>query len=206
MSHFIKYKEEQKENPLLAKPELFEAAMDEFSRKSFHEASLNDMLKAVKMNKGSFYHRFYDKMDLYLCMMEIIALDKVEYMKGRITSLQTPPDFFGQLKLLSIAGLEYARHEKRYYSFWRNYLSEGQELKDTVKNAFPQMAKDFLEQLISEAVLSGQLSSRYSQDFIYKTVSIFFYNLDAFIGNETKEEEITGIVEDFICFLKKGLV
>jgi len=65
----MKYKDEQKENPLIAKPELFQAALDEFSQKSFNEASLNDILKAVQMNKGSFYHRFYDKTDLYLCMM-----------------------------------------------------------------------------------------------------------------------------------------
>lgn len=204
MSSSIKYRDEEKKNPLIAKPELFEAALDEFSRKSFHEASLNDMLKAVQMNKGSFYHRFYDKTDLYLCMMEMIALDKVEYMQGRIKSPETSSDFFEQLKLLSIAGLEYARHEKRYYSFWRNYLSESSELKNAVKNAFPELANDFLEQLINEAILSGQLSTQYGKDFIRKTISIFFYNLDTYIGNDTDENGIVTVVDDFICFLKKG--
>lgn len=206
MNSSIKYKDEQKQNPLIAKPELFTAALDEFSRKSFHEASLNDMLKAVQMNKGSFYHRFYDKTDLYLCMMEMIALDKVEYMRERVKSPQTSSDFFEQLKLLSIAGLEYAKHEKRYYSFWRNYLAESTELKYSVKIAFPELANDFLEQLIVEAISSRQLSAHYSKDFICKTISIFFYNLDAFIGEDTEESEIVAVVEQFICFLKQGFV
>ncbi|MBS6956719.1 MAG: TetR/AcrR family transcriptional regulator [Enterocloster asparagiformis] len=204
MNSPIKYKDEEKKNPLIAKPELFKAALKEFSVKSFHEASLNDMLKAVQMNKGSFYHRFYDKTDLYLCMMEMIALDKLEYMRNRVTSPQVSSDFFEQLKLLSIAGLEYAQHEKRYYSFWRNYLAESADLKNTVKSAFPELGNDFLEQLIIEAISTGQLPTKFSKDFICKSISIFFYNLDAFIGEDTEESEIVDVVEEFICFLKKG--
>lgn len=204
MNSSIKYKDEEKENPLIAKPELFSAALDEFCVKSFHEASLNDMLKVVQMNKGSFYHRFYDKTDLYLCMMEMIALDKLTYMRNKVTSPQVSTNFFEQLKLLAIAGLEYARHEKRYYSFWRNYLAENAELKNTVKSAFPELGNDFLEQLIVGAISSGQLSTNFSKDFVCKSISIFFYNLDTFIGEDTEENEIITVVEQFICFLKKG--
>lgn len=206
MNSPIKYKDEEKQNPLIAKPELFQAALDEFSKKSFHEASLNDMLKAVQMNKGSFYHRFYDKTDLYLCMMEMIALDKVDYMRERIAAPNVSLDFFEQLKLFSIAGLEYAQHEKRYYSFWRNYLAESTELKNIVKRAFPDMANDFLDQLIVKAISSGQFSCTYSSDFIRNTISIFFYNMDAFIENSTEETEIVSVVEQFVSFLKHGFL
>lgn len=206
MNSSIKYRDEEKQNPLKAKPELFQAALDEFSIKSFHEASLNDMLKAVRMNKGSFYHRFYDKTDLYLCMMEMIALDKVDYMRGRMAAPHTSLDFFDQLKLFTTAGLEYARHEKRYYSFWRNYLAESTELKNAVKRAFPDVANDFLDQLIVKAISSGQFSRTYGNDFIRKTISIFFYNMDTFIENDMEEAEIVSVVEQFISFLKHGFL
>lgn len=206
MSSPMKYRNEQKENPLTAKPELFQAALDEFSQKSFHEASLNDMLKAVKMNKGSFYHRFYDKTDLYFCMVEMIAIDKMEYMRGKIDVPQMPLDFFEQLQLFAISGLEYARHEKRYYNFWRNYLSENAELRNTIKQTFPGFGDDLFEQLVSEAVISGHLSTKYSNEFICKTISIYFYNLDAFLTDNLEDKDIVSIIKQFICFLKHGLL
>lgn len=204
MKSSIKYKDEDKKNPLIAKPELFNAALNEFSLKSFNEASLNDMLKAIKMNKGSFYHRFYDKIDLYLCMMEMIALDKFEYMRNRVSSSQISSDFFQQLKFFSIAGLEYVQHEKRYYSFWRNYLAETKAFKATVKKAFPELGNDFLEQFIIDAISSGQLTNQFSKDFICKSISLFFYNLDTFMREDSEEADIVEVVESFIDFLKKG--
>lgn len=204
MNSTMKYMDEQKENPLIAKPELFQAALDEFSQKSFHEASLNDILKTVKMNKGSFYHRFYDKTDLYFCMIEMIALDKMEYMSGKIDVSQI--DFFEQIRLFAISGLEYARHEKRYYNFWRNYLSEDTALKNTVKKTFPGFGDDIFEQLVSEAIASGDLTTQYSKEFICKTISIYFYNLDTFLTDSPDDEDIVSIIEQFICFLKNGFL
>lgn len=206
MNSSIKYKDEQKEKPLITKPELFQAALDEFSKKSFHEASLNDMLKAVQMNKGSFYHRFYDKTDLYLCMIEMIAFDKIEYMQNKISTSHISIDFFEQLKIFAIAGLEYAQHEKRYYRFWRNYLAESTEFKNTVKKSFPDFANDVFDKMVSTAVSSGKLSSRYDKEFISKTISIYFYNLDSFLTDSTEEKEIITIVEQLISFLKHGFL
>lgn len=206
MNSTMRYRDEKKENPLLAKPELFQAALDEFSKKSFHEASLNDMLKAVKMNKGSFYHRFYDKTDLYFCMIEMIALDKMEYMRGKIDVSHMPLDFFEQLRLFAISGLEYACHEKRYYDFWRNYLSENADLKNTVKKTFPGFGDDLFENLVLKAVASGNLSTKYSNEFICKTISIYFYNLDTFLADCSDEKDIVPIIEQFINFLKHGFL
>lgn len=205
MNSSIKYKDGQKDNPLLAKPELFQAALNEFSKKSFNEASLNDMLKSVQMNKGSFYHRFYDKTDLYLCMVEMIAFDKIEYMQNKVSTAQISLDFFEQLKIFAIAGLEYARHEKRYYRFWRNYLAEDMEFKNTVKKSFPDFANDVFDKMVVEAVDSGKLPARYDNEFICKTISIYFYNIDSFLTENTEEKEIISIVEQLIRFLKYGL-
>lgn len=206
MSSPIKYKDEQKENPLIAKSDLFEAALNEFSKRSFNEASLNDMLKAVKMNKGSFYHRFYDKKDLYLCMMERIAVDKMEYLHDIIDVSQMPEDFFDNIRLFAFSGLEYARHEKRYYGLWRHYLSESSDIKETLKKAFPGFGDDLFEALVAKAIASGNLTSAYSQTFICKTISIYFYNLDDLLPEDPTDEDIATVIDQFIRFLKHGLL
>ena len=76
-------KQQPQENPLSHLPSLFEAALSEFAHASFGSASLNDIIKASGLSKGSFYHRFADKMDLYLCVMDVISQKKRLMFKAR---------------------------------------------------------------------------------------------------------------------------
>ena len=48
------------------------AAESELAQKGFHAASLNDILKAAEVSKGSFYHHFEDKEALFVaeCLEE----------------------------------------------------------------------------------------------------------------------------------------
>ncbi len=50
--------------------DLYKAALWEFSHKSFEEASLNDIIKKAGFNKGSFYYRYQDKMDLFMALVD----------------------------------------------------------------------------------------------------------------------------------------
>jgi TetR/AcrR family transcriptional regulator len=57
---------------------IFDAAVLEFSRFAFAEASINRVVKEAAIPRGSFYQYFSDKEDLYLYMMERIAEEKFE--------------------------------------------------------------------------------------------------------------------------------
>jgi AcrR family transcriptional regulator len=197
---------EKKENPLIEKQELFNATLNEFSEKSFNEASLNNILKAVKMNKGSFYYRFYDKTDLYLSMIHMISLDKLKYLSRKTSETNNTQDFFEQIKSIIFITMEYARHEKRYYTFWRNYLAESSDLVRIVKDAFPEFGTDFLKQLVDNAVINNQLPSSYDNDFLYDITLIFLNNLDTLIDYSMSNDEVIVTVNKFIDFLKYGFI
>lgn len=195
-----------KANPILHMPELFEAALNEFSTKSFAQASLNDIIKAIGMNKGSFYYRFADKLDLYLCLMHKIGLDKQAYLSVALAQADFPNDFFDQLKMLVKSGLDYARHEPRYYSFWRRYLSETPQIKQAVKDAFDGISRDGMTILIEAAQQKGQFDSSFDVGFLSSIISLLFNNIDTLLSNEMTDCDITALIDQLIEMLKRGLL
>lgn len=205
MNKKVKFLDEQKINPLLKSENLFNVSLDEFSKYSFKETSLNVILKTINMNKGSFYYRFYDKVDLYLCMLHKIGLDKLEFFQNRTLKSDITGDFFVQIHAITLLSVEYAKHEKRYFNFWRKYLAEDESIKLAVLDTFPDFGKDYIKDLINNAYKNNNFSKFYSKDFIYNVVQIYLNNIDKLIDTNFEDEEILLSLNQLINFLKKGL-
>jgi AcrR family transcriptional regulator len=54
--------------PLAQQQAILQAALDEFASHGFHDASLNRVIAAVGISKGSMYYYFEGKEDLYACV------------------------------------------------------------------------------------------------------------------------------------------
>lgn len=74
--------------PAAKKQKIFAAAVREFSARRFSEASINQIVKAAGIPRGSFYQYFSGKEDLFLYMFETIAREKREII-GR-TGAESP--------------------------------------------------------------------------------------------------------------------
>lgn len=203
MSHeFIRPQKDTINNPLDDSPKLFDAALTEFAAKPFDNASLNDIIKTCGISKGSFYHKFNNKMDLYLCVMDVISRQKAVYTKD-ITAV--PDDFFEQMRLMFRQGLEFAQKEPRYYAFWRLYLAEGTEVKDAVRRAFPNHSGDTLEAFIKKAFDDGQFKSRMPFSFVSGMVKLLINHMDTLITPEMSRTDILSLVDHIVDMLKDGL-
>ncbi len=51
---------------------LFLACLDEFTKNSFDQASINEIIKNSGLNKGSFYYRFKTKEDIYFALIDYV--------------------------------------------------------------------------------------------------------------------------------------
>ena len=91
----LKWLEEGDVNPLDESPALYEAALSAFAEHSFQDASLNDILKEAGMNKGSFYYRFRDKMELYLSLLYRVGMEKMRLFEENDVS-HTSSGFFDE--------------------------------------------------------------------------------------------------------------
>ncbi|MCL1905969.1 MAG: TetR/AcrR family transcriptional regulator [Clostridiales bacterium] len=61
---------------------IFEAAVEEFAAYRFREASINRVIKAAGISRGSFYQYFKDKEDLYTYVLQEISKEKLGVISG----------------------------------------------------------------------------------------------------------------------------
>jgi len=64
------------------KQRLIDAALEEFSRRTFSQASLNQIIKQADIPKGSFYQYFENKEDLYLYLAEAASGESKRLLAG----------------------------------------------------------------------------------------------------------------------------
>ena len=204
-SCMMKWKKEGFENPLVSNQELFESALDEFSGKSFNDASLNDILKRVSMNKGSFYYRFQDKLDLYLSLVHRIGMDKMTFFQQQSNLGSYPSDFFGRIAFMTEVALRYARSEVRHYAFWKRFRIEEAWIQKTVKETFKDLSDSAFDALVLEAIEGGQFDCRFSDDFLLLLVRYLLGNLDQLLGSDMDDDAIRGRVDEVVLFMKRGL-
>jgi|GEM_PF-513309 len=200
----MKWRDKNGENPLLHNEALFNAALDEFSQKTFKEASLNDILKKVGMNKGSFYYRFYDKADLYLSLVHRIGMEKIAVINEYFSGKAFPSDFFDRIKAIARISLMYAKKDKRYYLFWKKCLNEGPDIHELIMENLSGMATNTLADMISEARKAGQFSPSFSDEFILNVTDLLINNAGQIISPGMSDDEILAKVDELSEFLKNG--
>lgn len=196
---FIRPQKENTMNPLDENPKLFDSALTEFAAKPYDNASLNDIIKSSGISKGSFYHKFKDKMDLYLCVMDVISRQKTAFSKDATM----PANLFEQLRLMFRQGLEFAQIEPRYYAFWRRHLEEGAEVKDAVQRAFPNRRSSALDALIESAIESRQLD--FTLPFVSGIINLLVSHIDTLILPDMSHDDILALTDNLVDMLKRGL-
>ncbi len=164
-------------NPLPRFPDLYEAALDEFSQKSWGEASLNDILKKAGMSKGSLYHHFGDKFGLYLALMDIISQRKYAFFLPRLQGLGEGSDFFQSLKDISREMMFFMFQEPRMYHLSSRILQEDPALVKRLADCFPMQKEGLFLKLTESAMRAGQIDRRFSSEFVLKMLDILFSNL-----------------------------
>ena len=201
----MKWRELGDSNPLQIHQPLYDATLDEFSCKAFHEASLNDIIRKVNMNKGSFYYRFHDKMDLYLSMIERIGMEKIRYFTENSLFTEFPTDFFDQMHLLARSSIQFAKAEMRIFNFWKRFRNEDSQIRQMVKTTFKEMSDSTLDSFVIIALKNGQFSDRFPEDFIILLVRFIISNLDSFIEPELDDDGVVKLVDSLVLFLRHGL-
>lgn len=200
----MKWKAENGENPLLSNKILWECALDGFSVHSYREASLNDIIKNAGMNKGSFYYRFYDKMDLYLSLLSCMANEKLAFFKEHYSNNQSF-DIFKSLQDKAVLSLRFAQQEPRYNGMWRRILVEDPMIRSQVSEEFSDFSQNVLFDEVEKAKAEGQLKSKASPIFIVMVILAFFDVLEKTITPNSTDDEIMTQVEHMIEMLKNGI-
>lgn len=200
----MKWKNTKAENPLYANAELWDAALGEFSGRSFGEASLNEILKTAGINKGSFYYRFNDKKDLYLSVFSRLADEKLELFR-KYDDGNTDTDFFESIRTKALIGIRFARKDPRYGALSRRFLTEDVGFRNSVLMEFGGLSGNFLLRMVEDAQKKGRIRTDIAAEVLAEVFAILLERIDKVITPDMDDAQILLKVEELISILRDGV-
>ena len=140
--------------------EVLAEAIDLFWRNGYEATSTENLLDCMKLNKGSLYHSFGSKKQLFGRAMDLFTANSLQALNRKITAAATPlegiRDFF-----LELADSDNDTHQKG--CFMGNSLAELANIDDELKQKailhLKALEKLFLKYIL-KAKQSGELTTK----------------------------------------------
>jgi len=200
----FKWMEEGAENPLDRSQALFEAALTEFAGHSYKEASLNEILKTAGMNKGSFYYRFRDKMELYLSLLYRVGMEKLHLFEeadlARVSS-----GFFDEFRNMALLGLKLAQKDVRYLAFSRRILEEEPAVRETITASFGNLSDVVFADMVDRAKVSGEFRSDLPTDTAVFVIQTLVNRMDSLIPLDWDDENVLQAIDKLLDVIRYGV-
>ncbi|MBA4347484.1 MAG: hypothetical protein C0413_01330 [Clostridiales bacterium] len=191
-------------NPLDESPALYEAALSAFAEHTFQEASLNDILKAAGMNKGSFYYRFRDKMELYLSLLYRVGLEKMQLFEEHSIS-RNSNGFFDEFRKMAHIGLLLAKKDPRFMPFSRRILQEDPIIRERIVASFGSMRSSLLSDMVERAKATGEFRKELHTGTAVFVIEALLNNLDSLFPEDWSDEHIISAVDQLLDVIRLGI-
>ncbi len=138
---------------------VIDAAIDEFSQRSFHDARITAIVDAAGIAKGSFYQYFEDKKDLFKYIIGLAAEKKIEYVNRDIMGRIQDCTFFQLLRELYLSGIRFAKENPRLLAIGMQLLNNP-ELYYEVIGEHRDTTNEFYEKLLEKAMADQELDPK----------------------------------------------
>lgn len=192
------------ENPLDQSKALYEAALTEFAAHSFQDASLNDILKAAGMNKGSFYYRFADKMELYLSLLYRVGMEKLKLFEESGVS-KTSGGFFDEFRNMAILGLRLANRDVRFSAFSRRILQEEPGIREQITACFGNLSTTLLTDMVERAKTAGEFRPDLPTQTVVFVIEALLNHMDSMIPPDWSDESVLQAVDRLLDVIRFGV-
>ncbi|HYE81935.1 MAG TPA: TetR/AcrR family transcriptional regulator [Clostridia bacterium] len=185
--------------------QIIDVAINEFSRFTFNEVKISDIISKAKIPRSSFYDYFEDKKDLYKYIILIIREEKMKYMEPVLTGQQE--SFFEGLRGLFEAGAGFAASKPEFEKL-AGRMYENMELINEIFGAEVLDTSGMYESMLVKAIEAGEVRSDIDIKFIAKSIYILSSNLTPEIFKES-EETLSEFIERITCniidFIRIGI-
>ena len=149
---------------------ILEAARAEFLRDGYEAASVNRIIQAAGIHKGSLYYYFEDKADLFVKVIEaaqeemlrsVADLDVAHVMKA------PPQDFWGYMESASLQKLTFAIHHPELTRISSDFLFQASKPGAPPRfKAFMQQARDRFGALLKMGQDQGAVRTDLPMDLL----------------------------------------
>lgn len=135
--------------PAEKRERIIEAAVDEFAENCFSHASINRIVKAAEISRGSFYQYFDSKEDLYLLVMERIGKEKLAVF-SRYQRTIPDTDFFSAIRGAIPAMLEWIEQCPKYNKIGMLMAKDNSEFIRDIFMRIVESQKEFFSMLVQD--------------------------------------------------------
>lgn len=191
------------------------AALGEFADKGYQQASVNVMVSASGIAKGSIYQYFPDKKSLFLYVFDF-AIALVRRTLLGVKEASREEDFFTRLEKSLLAGVDFVRRHPRIYGLYLKILfDEHVPRRGELLTAVRQYAADYLRSLVRQGQARGELRADLPTDLVVFALDAL---LDRFLQalavpaldvtlrlDQAAPEEVRRQVRELMSLLKSGL-
>ncbi len=188
---------------------IFESALNEFSKRSFNESKLSNIIKEANIPRGSFYQYFENKLDLFKYVFNTLGEKKMVYMADLIHNPDEIP-FLDLFRKLYSIGIKYAIDNPRGVKMVMYLYASRDLVFEEVLGMGLKQAKQFYVGYIESDKKLGRINPDIDTD-IFAEMMLNIINNISFeefrIGNENINYE--NMLDKFnkkIFILEKGIL
>ncbi len=189
---------------------ILNAALKEFAKKGYQNASTNEIVKEAEISKGLLFHYFNNKKDLYLFLYDYFMEMLLEEIHAKIDWLEQ--DIF--LRYRQVAILKFALFQK-YPDAFAFITAAYSEEANEVRMDLERRIKELLDQGYTEFFADLDYSKFKDGTDITKTMQIIFWTMEGFASqlqakvatiplDQMKIEEITAEMDSYSEILKNA--
>jgi len=193
------------------KQNILDKGLTAFAENTYEETSLNHILEAAEVSKGTFYHYFKDKMDLYQALVGLCLNKKRDFLTAGLNpdyAFDMNDDFFTAIKKQTLANIDFLKAEPVYYKFSLQISAESEEVKTAIRQKHGWQLDGGLGDMVDLAYLKGEFNTAYPKGFVKNIVGhlmTHYYYLLFPADTDISEDTIEGTLDLYFKFLKHGL-
>ena len=139
------------------KARILDAAVEEFSRHGFRQASVNRMVETIGIAKGSLFQYFGSKEGLFTVIFNH-AVELVRQSLRQVKKQTSEEDFFGRIKESLLAGIRFIeRHPRVYRIYLKMIFQEDFPLRAEFLQQVHLFSAEYLQPVVEAGILRGDL-------------------------------------------------
>lgn len=143
--------------PEAKQEKILAAALAEFADKGYDQASVNVMVSASGIAKGSLYQYFTDKQGIFLYIFEV-AIAAVRRTLVKVKGETQEEEFFSRLEKSLLAGVDFIRRHPRIYHLYLKILFDRRvPEREALLSAVRRFAADYLSSLVRQGMDRGEI-------------------------------------------------
>lgn len=185
---------------------IIRAAVLEFSKVSFNEVKISNIINNAGIPRTSFYDYFVDKRDIYKYVLVLIKDEKTKFMSNIINDEKG--NFFEKLKTLIVAGYKFAASNPEYDMIGRKMYNNLEIIKD-IFSAETADGSIIYKVLLNNAIKNGEFSKDIDIEFVAKSIEVLVSHFMIENYKTAENVDLSQSIEDLsnklIGFIKYGL-